>query len=198
MASRWGKWTFILILLVNFFEGSSRLEVWASPDLSEFTLNHLAQTCSTPEALVRFLKETISFKEDPDLFGQPDYWQEPEEFLARRAGDCEDYAVLTQAILTLQGKEAFLLSLYGPQGYAHTVCVFIEGGRYNAINEDQLIRYRASSLQELATFISPVWSWAAVAEQVGHRGRAVRHIQNPSPAPLYAVKPGASLYSDPL
>lgn len=139
-------------------------------------LEAIAQRCSTPELLAAFLKEHVTFQEDRRLFGREDYWQEPEEFLDRSAGDCEDYALLAEAVLRGQGREAFVLSLYGEGGYAHTVCVFSEKRRYHVINQDRVVRYGARSLEELADRLYPRWTWGAVARRVGTRGQAVRRI----------------------
>lgn len=199
---KWKRQALILILEMSLGTLGLSLVEWsvsaicAEPGPPESMVITLAQRYPTPEVLARFLKKEIKFQEDKRLFGQPDYWQDPEEFLAHRAGDCEDYALLAQAVLTLQGKEAFLFSLYGPEGYAHTICVFVEAGRYNVINEDRVIRYRANSLEELAALLNPAWRWAAVAEKTGHRGRSVREIRNPSPLPSHAVSSRSSLYSD--
>lgn len=198
MKRLWKKKVIVLTLWILGVLGGGNFTAWTEPDSPEFTLSGLAQSCPTPEALARFLKREIRFQKDRNLFGQPDYWQGPEESLARRGGDCEDYAILAQAVFTLQGKEAFLLSLYGPHGYAHTVCVFIEEGRYNLINEDRLLRYRAQSIQELATFLYPAWRWAAVAERKGYSGRMIREIRNPSPLPFHSGHPVGSLSSEPL
>ena len=140
-------------------------------------LDLVAQSYSTPEQLARFLNAHLTFQEDLSLFGQADYWQAPEEVLVRGRGDCEDYALLANDLLKRQGKETFVFSLYGPKGYAHTVCVFVEGGRYNLLNQDRLIRTRAASLEELAGKIFRDWEWGAIAERHGHRGRAVRILR---------------------
>ena len=84
---------------------------------------------------------------------------------------------LAMDLLARQGMRAFLFSLYGQRGYAHTVCVFVEDGRYNALNQDRLLRYRAVSLEELAGKLYRAWEWGAVAQRHGHRGRAVRVIR---------------------
>ncbi|MBI3332828.1 MAG: transglutaminase domain-containing protein [Candidatus Omnitrophica bacterium] len=151
-------------------------QVASEPGRGQNSLEAIARSCATPEQLARFLQAKISFQDDARQFGRPDYWQDPEELLTRGKGDCEDYALLAQAVLSRQGIEAFVFSLYGEGGYAHTVCVFEEDGGYNVINEDRLIRYRARSLQELATELYPRWIWGAVAQKTGHRGRAGRQI----------------------
>lgn len=144
----------------------------------------LARLYPTPEALASFLKREVTFRGDPEIFGRRDYWQAPEEFLARRQGDCEDYALLTEAVLRHQGVEAFVFSLYGP-GYAHTVCLFREGDRYHIFNQDNVIRCKAASIEEAAFFLCPRWTWGAVARRFGHRGRALRRTRS-------AEAPGAA------
>lgn len=138
----------------------------------------IARLYSTPELLAEFLRGQMTFREDSELFGRRDYWQSPEEFLRRGEGDCEDYALLTQAVLERQGKKAVVFSIYGPQQYAHTVCLFQEGGYYHIFNQDRVIRCKAASLEEAASYINPRWSWGAVACRFGRRGRAIHRIRN--------------------
>jgi predicted transglutaminase-like cysteine proteinase len=40
-----------------------------------------------------FFNSRIQFVSDIDLWGMQDYWATPIEFLCKRAGDCEDYAI---------------------------------------------------------------------------------------------------------
>ena len=171
----WRRW--VVVWTCFLFLG------WAEPDGPALTVEAIACAYPTPELLAQFLRKQIRFETDTQLFGEPDHWQTPKEFLAQRAGDCEDYALLAQAVLSKQGREAFVLSLFGPDGYAHTVCVFIEAGRYNVMNQDRIVRYRAKSLEQLASSLYPSWSWAAVTVQAGNHGRLVHEIRNPSPAP---------------
>ena len=140
-------------------------------------LDAVARSAPTPEQLARFLHAHLTFQEDFSLFGQADYWQAPEEVLVRGKGDCEDYALLANDLLKRQGRESFVFSLYGPGGYAHTVCVFVEGGRFSLLNQDRLIHTGAASIEELADKIHRDWEWGAIAERHGHRGRAVRIIR---------------------
>lgn len=152
----------------------------ATAGAAGWTVEELAQRYATPEALVRFLHEEITFARDAELFDQVDYWQSPEEFLRRRAGDCEDYALLAQAILHRQGIEAYVLSLYGPGGYAHTVCLFVEGDRYHAITQETILPLHAPSLEAAATALRPGWTWGGIAQRAGTRGRLIRMIRHPS------------------
>lgn len=149
----------------------------AEPQGTEPPLAALARSCPTPEALAEFLSTHIAFAEDQALFNTADYWQAPEELLSRREGDCEDYALLAHAVFQLQGRESYVLSLYGAEGYAHTVCIFVENGRYNVVNQDRIIRMEAPSLETLAAALCPAWNWGALAERWGTRGRALQLIK---------------------
>ncbi len=55
-----------------------------------------AKNLSEQEKLLKvndFFNRRIKFIDDADLWGIPDYWATPLEFLARGAGDCEDYSI---------------------------------------------------------------------------------------------------------
>ena len=168
-----GVWLLLAGSLSLGMAPSARTEGALSPGIPD-----IARLYSTPELLADFLRNKMIFREDNELFGRRDYWQAPEEFLRRGEGDCEDYALLAQAVLERQGREALVLSLYGP-GYAHTVCLFREGGYYHVFNQDKVIRCKAVSLGEAASFICPHWSWGAVAYRFGRRGRAIQRFRNP-------------------
>ena len=159
------------------------------------SLETLALTYGTPKQLARFLRETIQLTTDEALFGADDYWQTPEEILERRAGDCEDFALLAQAILERQGVEAYVFSVYGAGGYAHTVCVFVEGGRYSVINQNRVRQYRAPTLEAVAGRLYAGWRYGAVAERVGSRGAPTRFIWNPDPSPALSAPAADSFFS---
>lgn len=50
------------------------------------------------DELNRFINDAMPYIEDPQVYGQSDYWAAPQEFL-RHSGDCEDYAILKYASL---------------------------------------------------------------------------------------------------
>ena len=86
------------------------------------------------------------------------------------------------------------MSLYGEEGYAHTVCVFVdEKGLYNVINQDKTRYTRASSLEALGSVLYPAWTLGILSEQTGTRGRLVKQITNLHPTPPTAFDPFADL-----
>lgn len=60
------------------------------------TLMKTAKHLSEPEKLKQvndFFNQHLNFVDDRQLWGQSDYWATPVEFLAKGAGDCEDYSI---------------------------------------------------------------------------------------------------------
>ncbi len=146
------------------------------------SLDDLARRYTTPTAVGAFLQQEFTFRRDEELFGQIEYWQSPLEFLQRRSGDCEDYALLARDLLLRNGMEAYVFSLFGTRGYAHTVCLFVDAdGRYNVINQATVVFYRAQSLEALAAQLYPEWTFGGIVEQEGTRGRLVREIRYVAP-----------------
>lgn len=165
------------LLATVLVSGVAAPQALSDPGRAENALERIARIHSTPERLANFLNAHLTFHEDQALFGQVDYWQSPEEVFRLGKGDCEDYALLASDLLARQGVRTFVFSLYGKNGYAHTVCVFVQGGRYGILNQDRLVRSEASSLEGLAGELCRDWEWGAIAERRGHRGRAVKIIR---------------------
>ncbi|WP_239028054.1 transglutaminase-like cysteine peptidase [Geomonas subterranea] len=57
------------------------------------------------EKVNRFFNERLRFDNDWDVWGVEDYWATPIEFLAKGAGDCEDFAIAKYFTLKAMGVE---------------------------------------------------------------------------------------------
>jgi predicted transglutaminase-like cysteine proteinase len=55
------------------------------------------------EKVNHFFNSRIQFVNDIDLWGVQDYWATPIEFLCRKAGDCEDFAIAKYFTLKAMG-----------------------------------------------------------------------------------------------
>jgi predicted transglutaminase-like cysteine proteinase len=51
------------------------------------------------------------FVDDQELYGVPDYWATPDEFIARDAGDCEDFAIAKYFTLKAMGMDVAKLRI---------------------------------------------------------------------------------------
>jgi predicted transglutaminase-like cysteine proteinase len=63
------------------------------------------------EIVNSLVNNSIRYREDQSLYGQPDYWATPTEILERASGDCEDFAILKMTALIRLGVPAKSLSL---------------------------------------------------------------------------------------
>jgi len=141
-------------------------------------LEQVIQPISTPDLLVRFMKNNFIFEEDRNIFGIEDYWQTPQEFWDRKTGDCEDYALFAHHVLRQNGIESYVVSFYGINQFAHTITVYVENGFYNVINEDRHYRYRAKSIEEAMTRVYYGWTWGAIAELKDSRGWMSKRLEH--------------------
>ena len=67
----------------------------------------------TVNMVSKLVNVIVQYKADePDLLGSAEYYQYPEETLYLRTGDCEDYAILTVAILREMGYDAEVMVSY--------------------------------------------------------------------------------------
>jgi len=180
-------------ILLGLFLAGQPSTLIADDIIPASPIDQITQTCPTPQALAAFLHRTFQFESDQEQFGEVDRWQSPSEFVQRKRGDCEDYAVLAQAVLARRGVEAYVFSVIGTGGYAHTVCVFVdERGRYNVLNQDRLSYPRARSLEAVASYLYPAWTVAGIATPVGVRGRFVKKFVNARGAPAAEPLPAPS------
>jgi len=161
----------------------------AQPVPSIDSLDALAHRYSTPQAIGRWFREDFHFVRDREQFGVVERWQAPEEFLATRRGDCEDFALLARELLVRNGVEAFVFSLFGDDGYAHTVCAFRDRDGYSVLTRRGVQRIRARSLEGLATRLHPSWNFGGVVERDGVYGRLVRELRNADPVTVIGAEP---------
>ena len=133
------------------------------------SLADLAQQLKTPDNIAHYLWRNFLFENDQRLFGREEYRQSAEEFLSNHRGDCEDFANMAYTLLRLNGIEAFLMNIYGSH-FAHTICIFKENGKYQAIDGSDLKRVQAENLGELAGRIHPSWKEAKVGTPLKARG----------------------------
>lgn len=140
------------------------------------SFQQLITQLQTPESIAKFLWKNFQFESDQRQFGQSEYWQTPQEFLIRRKGDCEDFAIFAQALLKQNGIQSFLFNVYGGK-FAHTVCVFKENGKYQIIDGSKIIRFNAKNLNDLAFKIYPFWKTAAIVAPSSHgKGRILSEM----------------------
>ncbi len=152
------------------------------PAEASLSLEQAIASVSTPKELAALMKKEFRFEEDQKLFREADHWQSPEEIWNLKAGDCEDYAVFARYVLRKHGIEAEIVSLYGAEGYAHTVVIFKDKDHFRVFNQHKLERFRTKSIKGVLGKLYPQWTWAAIAEPKAARGHIREIFFNNSPA----------------
>jgi len=144
----------------------------------EYTFQNISSNLTSPEQIARYIFRNFVYETDQAQFGSEEHWQAPEELMANRKGDCEDFALFASEILKANGISSFLLNVYGKK-FAHTLCVFKENGKFNVIDGKEVKRYNASSLDELFEKIYPHWNSASLVgfSSESNRGRVLKTFQ---------------------
>lgn len=62
-----------------------------------------ASILATADKINKQVNNLVKYTLDKDLYGVDDYWATPAETLAKKRGDCEDYAILKRALLLKEG-----------------------------------------------------------------------------------------------
>lgn len=73
------------------------------------------------EKVNRFFNSRILFVNDIDLWGVKDYWATPLEFLCKKAGDCEDFAIAKYFTLKAMGVAEEKLNIAYVKALQHNI-----------------------------------------------------------------------------
>jgi len=96
--------------------------------MGRYVSQPLAIHCKTIEELRQFLRGCRGVS-DEELFGKQEYWQPPEEFEKRKAGDCEDFSLWTWRQLVEMGFDArVVFGRHGRYGIGHAWVEFFQDG----------------------------------------------------------------------
>lgn len=163
-------------LVLFAFVAEAKAQIFSQSPLS---LQTLSLELNSPEKIARYLWRHFAYEKDQTQFGSEEYWQSAEEFLANKKGDCEDFALLASELIKKTGRTAFILNIYGSR-YAHTICVYIEDGRYNAVDGSDLKKFNAKDLNSLISKVHPDWTRAAITDlsKETSKGKILKLIPN--------------------
>jgi hypothetical protein len=117
--------------------------------MGRYVSRPLAVKCETLTDLRKFLTG-CRFVTDEKLFGKRDYWQPPDEFEQRKAGDCEDFALWTWRQLMAMGLDArFVGGKHGRYGTGHAWVMFFRDDRCFLVEPQ--CRYLGERMPRLST-----------------------------------------------
>ena len=127
------------------------------------------------ERINAFFNRHIRYVEDPQLWGQSDYWASPVETLGHGAGDCEDFAIAKYVTLREAGIDNRQLRLIyvrarmGGGSRAHMVLGYYPEPQAEPLILDSLVRLVAPAGQR--SDLTPVFSFNSEGLWVGGQAR---------------------------
>ncbi len=115
----------------------------------------------TPTRFARYFSD-FDFKYHPEV-------QPADVFLGSRSGDCDDYAILADSLLSAKGYHTRLVYVAMPDGPAHVVCYVAEEKGYLDYNNRSFlfkIERSGSSLEDIATKVAKSFKtkWSIASE----------------------------------
>lgn len=113
----------------------------------------------TLEQYAEWLKNNILYHPD----GKIDSWAPALETLSTGKGDCEDFALLTSAVVRVMGYQPKVL-IFARGKQWHAVCVFNQNGRYVWFDNNALKTTDAQTLDEFTAYIVQRYQYPLVLE----------------------------------
>ena len=125
----------------------------------------------------------IRYREDRDLYGAADYWASARQTLSRRAGDCEDIAILKYQLLAAAGvpRDAMFLTVARDlvRHADHAVLIVRANSAYWMLDNSTNALVDAGSAQDYR----PIFSFGTGGKWLhGYRGELAA-VPVPAPAP---------------
>ena len=111
------------------------------------------------EDYAQWVQKNISYKKE---FGT-DIWQDPINFLSKRKGDCEDYALLNMEVLKVVGYQPQFIALMG-QKKSHAICVFELNGEYYYFDNAVLKKTNTNNIMQFVKDFISQSSYSEVRE----------------------------------
>ncbi|MCU0651413.1 MAG: hypothetical protein MUC39_00505 [Candidatus Omnitrophica bacterium] len=113
----------------------------------------VASFIHSPEELSEWLPQNVQYELE-----MPDYWQSAEETLKRHKGDCDDFAILSSAILSeLKIPNQVLIIKFRGISLSHAVCAFKSGEFCAFVSNGQIISTKAYLIRGAVEEAYPDW-----------------------------------------
>jgi len=123
----------------------------------------------TPQDIARWLSRNFTYEME-----WPDTWQSSDEMVRSKKGDCEDFAVLSQALLARLGiKSDIVIIRFKDLKVAHAICIWKYGQYYSFMSTRQLYETNATSIEEAVEKYFPDWQKIIFTDANKHYAKIV-------------------------
>jgi len=117
----------------------------------------------TPEQLSIWMHENLTYQSE----GLSDVWKTPQQTISDKNGDCEDMAILSQAVLADLKIESQLIYIrYAPLEFGHVICIYKTfEGTYNIFDNQYLFKTSYTSRKEVLDNNYSKWRKSAICDK---------------------------------
>ena len=124
------------------------------PQGLEKSFEAVSYIINTPRELARWLASEFTYR-----MKLPDKQQTPQETMDSGSGDCEDFAILSSAILEDMGiRNDIIIIEFEDLKIMHAVCIWKnESGLYSFMSNQELFSTRKPSIEEAISKFYPDW-----------------------------------------
>ena len=107
----------------------------------------------TPEDLAQWFSSKFTYAMEI-----PDRWQKAEETLSLKTGDCEDFAILSRALLDKMGIRCEIVIVeFKGLPMAHAICAWQDAQKVNLMSNGKLYKIKADSIESAIKKVYPDW-----------------------------------------
>ena len=147
-----------VLTLILPFEGLSR-ELEGVPASLQ---NGVPSSLQSPKDISDWLSREFSYR-----FELPDRWQDPEETLSSKAGDCEDFAILSSELLGRIGiSNDIVIVKFRDLNISHAICIWKNpSGSYDFISDRRLHRSGQERIEDAVERYYPDWEKIIFVDQ---------------------------------
>ena len=117
----------------------------------------------TPEQLSSWMQNNLVYQQEV----LTDNWKLPQQTILDEGGDCEDFAILTQAVLSDLKIESQLIYIrYSLLESRHVICIYETfGGTYNVFDNQYLYKTPYKTRREILNQLYPKWRSSGICDE---------------------------------
>lgn len=130
---------------LEFLLASSLLVLSCKPK----PLSYHIEDIKDPEEAEEWLQDNITYKPDLLIYSKEEFWAPCSMTYQIKAGDCEDYAICTAALLEGDIQKGYLVGLLRPRYIGHMIFAYQKDDRWNFFSDGSLYLTSSPNLSQL-------------------------------------------------
>lgn len=114
---------------------------------------------NSPFTLYEYMRANFTYQSE--AVGVDD-WKEPARTAKDKGGDCEDFALYAEKVLTNLGYDAKAIAIKGRDKFFHAICIVKVDGKYRYFSNQYYSYFKSfETINEIVEFECNDWKWWA-------------------------------------